>query len=187
MGRCYPTEGHCPVLHRLNPVLPLFLPQPGEGPSPSRPLADKIARHRLLPIQITQSSQTRPPSPELAHLACQRAQARERPARRPIPVARVALSRLSHVDDAMQPGAQPRRIRLRGRRCARCPTRLAAAKGDRPTVSQPFSRPHADAISASPSSCHPYPMRVQACENISMDLRADISAPPSTRARVVRC
>ena len=43
---------------------------------------------------------------ELAHLACQRAHARERPARRPLPVARVALSRLRHADYAMQLGGR---------------------------------------------------------------------------------
>jgi hypothetical protein len=31
-----------------------------------------------------------------------------------------------------------------------------------------------DAINASPSSCHSYPMGVQPCEDIGMEIRADI-------------
>ena len=99
-----------------------------------------------------------------AHLGRQRAHPRERPARRPIPVVGVALSRLRHVNDAMQPRAPPRPIRLRNRRCARsharcCSYRSPSSRFMAPILSTYGRHPR---VAASPCRRGPPALRLSA-------------------------
>ena len=103
------------VNHRLNatalPLCPSAARVPREASRVLHPVHLRTGSppRCLLPTQMPHR-QVRLERPlELSHHACQRAHARKRPARRPLPVARVALSQLRHVDDAVQLGGRKQR------------------------------------------------------------------------------